>query len=156
MVKKYSDEEYAKLLPKKQVGTAVLFFNSKNELLIVKPNYREGWLVPGGATDEDESPLQCALRETREEVGLSVPTLQLIGVYFGHKKGVYTDSLKFIFYGGTLNEDQIASVKLEIEELEEYAFLSLEDALPLLSSSLQKCVPQSVDAIKNNTVTYIE
>lgn len=156
MVKKYTDEEYVSLLPKKQVGTAVLFFNSKNELLVVKPNYREGWLVPGGAADEDESPLQCALRETREETGLSLSMLQLVGIYFSHKKGVYTDSLKFIFYGGILNEDQMASIKLETEELDEYKFLSLEDALPLLSSSLQKCIPQSVEAIKNNTVSYIE
>ena len=60
MPKKYTDEEYAALLPKKQVGVAVLLFNSKNELLIVKPDYREGWLVPGGVTDEDESPLHSA------------------------------------------------------------------------------------------------
>lgn len=156
MVKKYTDEEYAALLPKKQVGTAVLFFNSKNELLVIKPNYKEGWLVPGGAADEDESPLLCALRETREEIGLNFSTLPLVGIYFGHKKGVFPDSLKFIFYGGILRDDQIASIKLEAEELEEYAFIPLNNALPLLSFSLQKSVPQSVDAIKNGTVAYIE
>ena len=42
MVKKFTDEEYAKMLPKKQVGTAVLFFNTKGELLIVKHDYKEG------------------------------------------------------------------------------------------------------------------
>ena len=57
MPKKFTDEEYAKMLPKKQVGTAVLFFNAKEELLILKPNYKDGWLVPGGSSDENESPL---------------------------------------------------------------------------------------------------
>ncbi|MHB1163149.1 MAG: hypothetical protein ACYCZZ_01290 [Minisyncoccota bacterium] len=52
MPKKFTDEEYAKMLPKKQVGTAVLFFNAKGELLIVKPDYKEGWLVPGGSCEE--------------------------------------------------------------------------------------------------------
>lgn len=47
-MKKFSDEAYAKMLPKKQVGTAVIFLNIKGELLIVKPDYREDWLVPGG------------------------------------------------------------------------------------------------------------
>jgi len=47
-------------LPKKQAGTAVLFLNTKGELLIIKPNYKSGWLVPGGAADDDESPLRCA------------------------------------------------------------------------------------------------
>ncbi len=156
VVKKYTDEEYAALLPKKQVGTAVLFFNSKNELLVVKPDYREEWLVPGGAADEDESPLHCALRETREEIGLSAITLQLVGIYFAHKKGVYPDSLKFVFYGGTLTDDQIASIKLDTGELEEYIFMPLENALPLLSPSLQKCVPKSVEAIETRAVVYIE
>jgi 8-oxo-dGTP diphosphatase len=156
MPKKYTDEEYAALLPKKQVGTAVLLFNAKGELLIVKPDYREGWLVPGGSADENESPLHCALRETREEIGLELPTLHLVGVYYAPPKGVYTDSLKFIYSGGTLREDQIAAITLETEELEEYAFTPIEDALPLLSSSLQKSIPESLKAIEGNTVAYIE
>jgi 8-oxo-dGTP diphosphatase len=48
MTKKFTDTEYAAVLPKKQVGTAVLLFNTKGEILIVKPDYKEGWLVPGG------------------------------------------------------------------------------------------------------------
>lgn len=156
MTKKFSDEEYASMLPKKQVGTAVLFFNTKGELLILKPNYRDGWLVPGGATDDNESPLQCAIRETKEEVGLNMPTLQLIGVYYGHQKGVFADSLKFIFSGGSLTEDQVARITLQTEELEEYKFASPKEALPLFSQSLQKSVPACLEAIKNKTVAYIE
>jgi 8-oxo-dGTP pyrophosphatase MutT (NUDIX family) len=103
MTKKFTDEEYAKILPKKQVGTAVLFFNSKKELLIIKPDYKDSWLVPGGATDENESPLNCAIRETKEETGLDIFDLQLVGIYYGLPKGVFTDSLKFIFWGWYIN-----------------------------------------------------
>ncbi len=156
MTKKFTDEEYAAILPKKQVGTAVLFFNTKGELLILKPDYKDGWLVPGGATDDNESPLRCAIRETKEEIGLDVTDLQLVGVYYGPKKGAFTDSLKFIFSGGTLTENQITQVKLQTEELEEYIFASLEKAVPLLSPSLQKSVPACLEAIKNKTVAYIE
>jgi len=156
MPKKYTDEEYAALLPKKQVGTAVLLFNTKGELLIVKPDYKDGWLVPGGSADENESPLHCALRETKEELGLELTTLQLVGVYYAPQKGVYADSLKFIYFGGVLNEDKIATITLETEELEKYTFTATEDALPLLSSSLQKSLPKSLEAIKNNSVAYIE
>jgi 8-oxo-dGTP pyrophosphatase MutT (NUDIX family) len=155
-MKKFTDEEYAAMLPKKQVGTAVLFFNAKRELLIVKPDYKEGWLVPGGAADDNESPLHCAVRETKEEIGLDIPDMQLVGVYYGHKKGVFTDSLKFIFNGGTLMEQQISEIKLQTEELEKYSFTTLEEAIPLLSSSLQKSVPACLEAIKNNTVAYLE
>ncbi len=156
MVKKFTDEQYAAMLPKKQIGTAVLFFNSKGELLIAKPNYKDWWLFPGGTTEENESPLHSAIRETREEIGLDIHELQLVGVYYGHKKGVFTDSLKFIFYGGTLDENQIALIKLQMEELEEHVFVSPEKAIPLLSPSLQKSVPACLEAIKNKTVAYIE
>jgi 8-oxo-dGTP pyrophosphatase MutT (NUDIX family) len=156
MPKKYTDEEYAAHLPKKQVGTAVLFFNGQGELLIVKPDYKDGWLVPGGSADENESLLQCALRETKEEIGLTFENLTLIGIYYTPAKGVYTDSLKFIYSGGVLSEDQIANILLQTEELEEYLFLPIIDALPLLSASLQKSVPASLDALRGNTVAYIE
>ena len=144
------------MLPKKQVGTAVLFFNTKGELLVVKPDYKEGWLVPGGSTDDNESPLQCAISEAREEIGLDIATLELVGVYYGPKKGVFTDSLKFVFSGGTLHEDQIAAIRLQTEELEKYTFMPPEEAMPLLSGSLQKSIPACLDAIKNKKVAYIE
>ncbi len=156
MARKYTDEEYAKLLPKKQVGTAVLFFNSMNELLVVKPDYRDGWLVPGGSADADESPFQCAVRETHEEIGLDLSELRLVGIYYGKSRGVFSDSLKFVFYGGILSYETISKIRLQTEELEEYRFAPIDEAIPLLSSSLQKCIPQCVDAIKNNTVAYIE
>ncbi len=156
MTKKFTDEEYAARLPKKQVGTAVLFFNTKGELLILKPNYKEGWLVPGGAIDENESPLHSAIRETREEIGLNINELQLAGIYYGVKKGVFTDSLKFIFSGGILTDNQIAQIKLQIDELQEYIFISPEKAISLLSSSLQKSIPACLESIKNKTIAYIE
>mgnify|MGYP001614426939 CR=1 FL=1 len=156
MPKKFTDAEYANMLPKKQVGTAVLFFNSKGELLIVKPDYKDGWLVPGGSTDENESPLRCAIRETKEEIGLDIQELQLVGVYYGPKKGVYTDSLKFLFYGGVLTVNQISQIKLQREELETFTFTLPEKAISLLSQSLQKSVLPCLKAIEHKTVVYLE
>lgn len=156
MPKKFTDEEYAAQLPRKQVGSGVLFFNTAGELLIVKPDYRDGWLVPGGATDENESPLSCAIRETKEEIGLDVSDLQLVGIYYGPPKGFFTDSLRFIYFGGTLSETQISEIKLQTDELEEYRFVPVEEALPLLSPSLQKSLPKCLEAIETKTVAYLE
>lgn len=156
MTKKYTDKEYANILPKKQVGTAVLFFNTKGELLIVKPDYKDGWLVPGGSTDENESPLSSAIRETREEIGLDISNLKFIGVYYTQAKGVYSDSLKFIFHGGVLDDTKIRQIKLQTNEITEFRFISTDKAIPLLSNSLKKSIPQCLVAIKNGAVAYIE
>jgi len=156
MTKKFSNAEYYAQLPKKQTGTAVLFFNSKSELLIVKPNYKEGWLVPGGAIEDRESPLQGAIREVKEEIGLDIPELKLIGVYYRTGNEIFGDSLKFIFSGGVLNDSQITEIKLQKEELEMMEFVPTEKALSLLSTSLKKSLPACLEAIKNKTVAYIE
>ncbi len=156
MPKKFTEKEYADMLPKKQVGTAVLFFNIKKELLILKPDYKDRWLIPGGSSDENESPLHCAIRETKEEIGLDVSELRLVGVYYAHQHGVYSDSLKFLFYGGILEDTEISQIKLQREEIEEINFVSPEKAISLLSNSLQKSIPACLEAIENNIAVYIE
>jgi len=42
---------------------------------------RGGWDLPAGYLDPHESPEQAAVRETREEAGLDVELVRLIGVY---------------------------------------------------------------------------
>ncbi|APX13436.1 NUDIX domain-containing protein [Tateyamaria omphalii] len=52
------------------------------------PNY---WDLPGGQWEEGETPLQCALRETREELNLSVdPALVRWGRDYGATSGNIT------------------------------------------------------------------
>lgn len=152
MPAKYSREEYLKMLPRKIVGSAVVFFNTKGEILVVKPDYREGWLLPGGTADTGESPCDCAIRETREELGLDIPDIQLVGVYHGSSP----DSLKFIFNGGILTDEQISNIHLPEDELEQFTFLLPGSALPMLSASLQKSIPACLGAIINGTVAYVE
>ncbi|MCE8553399.1 NUDIX hydrolase [Ruegeria pomeroyi] len=54
-----------------------LFLGS--QLLVIRRDDRpdipfpDHWDLPGGGREGEESPLDCALRETREEVGLVVP-----------------------------------------------------------------------------------
>lgn len=39
------------------------------------------WAIPGGALDEDETPLEGAVREFGEEIGVSLPAFRVVGTY---------------------------------------------------------------------------
>jgi 8-oxo-dGTP diphosphatase len=47
-------------LPMKDMSVGALVFNEPEELL-VKPTYKDGWEIPGGIVEQDESPTQACL-----------------------------------------------------------------------------------------------
>jgi len=52
--------------------TASLAFVRDGRLLVVRKRGTSRFMLPGGKIEPDESPLECALREAAEEVGLVV------------------------------------------------------------------------------------
>ncbi len=73
-------------LPGKQIGCSALLFNNEGYLLIVKPIYRSGWLLPGGFVEEGESPLQGCIREVKEELYIDVFPKKLLCIDYTPKK----------------------------------------------------------------------
>ncbi|HEY6737007.1 MAG TPA: NUDIX hydrolase [Candidatus Saccharimonadia bacterium] len=112
---------------KKSVGVMVVYRNSEGKVLIVKPNYKPGWNLVGGFVEENESPLTTALRETQEELGLTLAEnrLSLLGVHY-LPPAKYPEFLRIIF-AADLTADEIAAIKLQTDELEEYRFVSVDD-----------------------------
>ena len=68
------------------VGCGAIVFNTKDEILLIKrPNGR--WLYPTGFCDVGVSPAENVAREVREETGLIVTPIRLIGVTDSFKLG---------------------------------------------------------------------
>jgi len=149
-------ENYYKTLPKKRMGVGALFLNVNNELLIVKPSYKDHWSVPGGVIDENESPKNACLREVKEEIGLDIENPKFLCIDWTSPTPEKGESLQFIFFGGVLEKEQIDKIKLQADEIGKYQFLSLEKALPLLSEKLKRRIPKCLEAMKNNTALYLE
>lgn len=69
--------------PKPPGGVAVLLLRDDRVLLGLRAPGKAGartWAPPGGKADPKESVEACARRELREETGLSVDTLQAVGL----------------------------------------------------------------------------
>jgi 8-oxo-dGTP pyrophosphatase MutT (NUDIX family) len=141
--------------PKKTIATGVLLLNSADEILMVKPNYKEGWLLPGGSVEENESPRAAGIREVKEEIGLDIEKPRLVSIdYIANTEGV-GDALRFIFFGGALSSEQVTNIVLQKEELDEYRFFPLSEVHTVLSPRLVSRMEKSIEAIKGGAV-YLE
>lgn len=54
----------------KTFGAHAIALTPENRIILVKLRYAPGWRVPGGGRAEGEPPIDAALRELREEIGL--------------------------------------------------------------------------------------
>lgn len=156
MQKLLSDRKYYNNLPKKHIGAGVLVFNKNHQLLILKPNYKEGWSIPGGGVDIDETPIVAAIRETKEEINLDLENMPLVCVEYTQKKEIKPETLQFIFYGGELDIDEISKIILNKSEHSEFKFVDISEAIILLNERQRYAIPFCVEAIKKKNTVYIE
>lgn len=132
-------------LPTKRMAAGVTFFDGSGRLLLVKPSYREAWLIPGGVVERDESPWAAARREVLEEIGLDVGTLHLSAVDWRAGNDEYNESLHFLFDGGELSQDRQAAIRCDGIEILRHQFATRDEAKVLLDPHLSQRVLASWD-----------
>ena len=88
--------------------------------------YPEYWDIPGGLAEYGELPREAVIRETKEEVGLSIIPTKVIHEDSNLDKGKDLVFIRLV-YLCELN-DEIENIKLQIEEHSEYRLIeSLKD-----------------------------
>ncbi|MFH8489357.1 NUDIX domain-containing protein [Streptomyces longisporoflavus] len=139
-------------LPRIIAGAAALFRDSEGRVLLVEPNYREGWALPGGTveSDEGETPRQGARRETAEEIGLDVEPGRLLAVDWVPRVA-RPPLVAYLYDGGVLGEDQLKSIRLQEEELLSWRLVAREDLPRFLPGELGRRVRAGLDALDAGT-----
>ncbi|MCP3427030.1 NUDIX hydrolase [Rothia sp. AR01] len=117
-------------LPRRRMAAGALITDPRGRVLVAKPNYKDGWTLPGGTVEAGEAPQEGCFREVLEEVGLDLPPGRLLLIFHGLSMGEWGDSAYYVYDGGTVPAD--APITLQEEELLEYRFVdpeTLEDYL---------------------------
>lgn len=124
-------------------------------VLLVEPNYKDYWEIPGGLIEVGETPSQACAREITEELGLTrAPGRLLVVDWAPHPR--WGDRVLFVFDGGTLSQADIAGIRLQPEELDSYEFLNPPDALDRLIPRLRRRVDAALRARAENRTLYLE
>lgn len=144
--------EFYASLPRKRIAAGALFFNQLGELLVVKPTYRDGWLVPGGTIEADESPRSGCDREVREEIALDRPVRRLLCVEWNAADPPQNEVVMFLFDGGELDDDVIEQIRLPAHELSAHRFVSTDDVDAWLVPRLARRVTAALTALDGPAV----
>jgi 8-oxo-dGTP diphosphatase len=148
--------DYYNSRPRKATGAGVLFFNAKGEMLIVKPTYLDRWLWVGGGIEDNETPLQAAIRESKEEIGINPKGLKLAFVqYRPPKPDGQNELIHFVFAAEAVNDDFLATIKLAHEEIAEAKFVPVSELSRYVSAQRAKAVRVYIQN-RNRGGLYIE
>lgn len=145
---------YIASLPRVLAGAAVLFRDAEGRVLLVEPNYREGWALPGGTieSDDGETPRPGARRETLEEIGLDREPGRLLAVDWVHGTG-RPPLVAYLYDGGVLTEAELKAIRLQEEELLSWRLVPREEITDHLPGALGRRVLTALDVLADGSGT---
>ena len=78
-------------------------------LLVRRANPPHGWALPGGFVDEGETCEAAAVREAREETGLAVALIGLLGVYSDPARDPRMHTMSVVYTAQAEDPDALAA-----------------------------------------------
>ncbi|MEU9478789.1 NUDIX hydrolase [Streptomyces sp. NPDC048191] len=145
---------YIASLPRVLAGAAALFRDAEGRVLLVEPNYREGWALPGGTieSDDGETPRQGARRETLEEIGLDRELGRLLAVDWVHGAG-RPPLVAYLYDGGVVTDADLKAIRLQEEELLSWRLVPREEITTRLPGALGRRVLTALDVLADGSGT---
>lgn len=119
----FENKEMFERLPKRVSSAGLALTNTDGDVLIVKANYKEHWTFPGGIVDPGETPLDAAIRETSEEVGVVVKREAVSFMMVIDRMSDHAQSYQFIFRA-SFPEAMSGHIIMQASEIEAYVFVS--------------------------------
>jgi 8-oxo-dGTP diphosphatase len=141
-------------LPGVVLSAAALIGDGAGGVLIVKPNYRDHWTLPGGICEFGESPRVGCAREVAEELGVHLTPGALLAIDWQPANEIYGPTARpavfFIFDGGILPD--LSGIRLQAAELDDCRFVAVDDLATLLPATSLPRVRGAIAALSDGCV----
>jgi 8-oxo-dGTP diphosphatase len=140
---------------RKRVSADALIRNQAGHILLVDPDYKPDWDLPGGMAEANEPPPEAVERELTEELGLALSVGNLLCVDWVSPHGPWDDLLSFIFDGSVLTPEQIAVLKPHDTEIRAYEFCDRNQAQQRLRPYVWRRVSKALEALTSGQARYL-
>jgi 8-oxo-dGTP diphosphatase len=122
-------------------------------ILLTQTAFRPDWTLPGGDVEPGETPAGACARELREELGLTVfPGVALVVDWLPPHEFRPAPAIYFLFDCGTVTDPPIVPDPAEVRD---HAFLTLEDAGPLVNDATRHRLTAAATARAAGRTTYL-
>jgi 8-oxo-dGTP diphosphatase len=113
-------------LPGVVIAGGGLITDTAGRVLLVKPNYRDLWSLPGGICEHGEPPQAGCARELAEELGMDIGVGRLLVIDWSQPYGADARPIMhFVFDGGQLANG--SGIVVQESELDGFEFVAVPD-----------------------------
>lgn len=123
-----SDEKdhWLETLDKRAASATVILETPDEKILVLKSDYKQRWSIPGGFIEAGETSKTTAIREVREEIGLSLDPDRLDFYAVIDRTSDKAQTYQFIFYA-KLASEAVDTIQLQPSEIQAFKLLSRHD-----------------------------
>lgn len=135
-------------------ASGILFYRHPKQVLMVGTHYKQHWDIPGGVIDEGEMPIEAAVRECKEELGIyAIPGRLLTQSTVRLANGNVL--VAWIFKG---DPEATEGFVPDGQEVIEAAWLGSTDRIAKTQTApiLSQRIRDAIYALYNDTVIYSE
>jgi 8-oxo-dGTP pyrophosphatase MutT (NUDIX family) len=144
-------------LPGVVLAAAGLIRDDEGRVLVVKPNYRDYWILPGGVCEFGEAPHAACAREVEEELGLRLPVGRMLAVDWQLPLEIYgpqaRPSVYFVFDCGVLHS--LSGVRLQETELDDCRFAAERELPALLAQTTVPRIRAAISSLSSDGGRYV-
>ena len=145
--------DYFRNLPRKRMGSGLVFTDDQGRILLVEPTYKKNWEVPGGMVELGETPRDAARREALEELGIEVVVGRLLVIDWVPPRRLPDDGVMLLYASDQIDSSQIL---LPSEELRSWKWCDRDEVAARLSDFMLRRLDAALVALATGSVAELE